>query len=398
MDGTPTTYDFVFAGFGLSGMALLDALLETGACNGKRVLIIDRDKKEKNDRTWSFWTDNTTDHYTHLATKAWNRTVFYSKDGERTVLPLSKYAYYTVESSAFYDYIKEKIKSSNAITWVQEEIEGVSREGVVSTKENHYTGHLVFNAYYDREKLRVPRKNILIWQHFYGLFVETTDSVFDEDQFLIMDYRDTEKERTNFFYVLPFSARYALVEFTEFSSESYAQETYREMVEHYIQRYFTKGTYVVKRVEMNAIPMTDYRMPVVESKKVIAIGSKAGFVKPSSGYGFTRTIDRSKKLAAMIAKQETLSAKEINSSPLFSLFDEVVLKLIASSKLHGEQLFSSLFRRLNTDFLFQFLDEKTAALDFVKMMFVVPKKTRFIRYFFRTVWNKWPGAKRRRTL
>lgn len=250
---------------------------------------------------------------------------------------------------------------------------------------------MIFDSYYDKSKFKIEAHNVLVWQHFYGVFIETKENIFDNEKFVIMDYRSCNKKRNNFFYVLPFSNNYALIEFTEFSNEFYTEEEYKKNIERYIEAYYTKDGYSVKSIEMNSIPMTDYKDAVVNSKNVIKIGTKAGYIKPSSGYGFTRTIERTRKIAKLISKHNIVVEDKPNSilTPLFEMFDVTVLRLIFSRKIFIEELFYSLFKSLKPDFIFKFLDEKTNVFGFFRIMLQIPKKNLFIEFFLKVITSKY---------
>ena len=51
-------YDFIIAGAGCAGLSLLYRILQEPALQNKSVLIIDKDTKNSNDRTWCFWEKN----------------------------------------------------------------------------------------------------------------------------------------------------------------------------------------------------------------------------------------------------------------------------------------------------------------------------------------------------
>jgi lycopene beta-cyclase len=53
-----TQYDYIFAGGGASALSLLVRMQQAGLLKNKKVLVIDKDKKEHNDRTWCFWEEN----------------------------------------------------------------------------------------------------------------------------------------------------------------------------------------------------------------------------------------------------------------------------------------------------------------------------------------------------
>ena len=50
-----TRYDMIFLGGGCAALSLLVRLLNSGQFSGYRFLVIDRDRKTANDRTWCFW-------------------------------------------------------------------------------------------------------------------------------------------------------------------------------------------------------------------------------------------------------------------------------------------------------------------------------------------------------
>ena len=48
-------YDFIILGAGASGLSLLMRILDSKEICDKRVLLIDKEKKATNDKTWCFW-------------------------------------------------------------------------------------------------------------------------------------------------------------------------------------------------------------------------------------------------------------------------------------------------------------------------------------------------------
>ncbi len=50
------TYDFIMAGGGAAGLSLALALVNS-PLQASSILIIEREAKQRNDRTWCFWTD-----------------------------------------------------------------------------------------------------------------------------------------------------------------------------------------------------------------------------------------------------------------------------------------------------------------------------------------------------
>ncbi len=375
-------FDYIFAGFGLSGMSLLYELSKHEDFEHKKVLIIDRDKKDTNDRTWSFW-HNTPHDFLHLAKKTWKNGWFYAQDGSEIALDLKTYNYSTIEGVDFYDFINKYLGQFSNIQRVYTDVRSVSDNGHVFTQDAEYNGRLVFRSYFDKGDFQKQKSNYFLWQHFYGYVLKTEKPFFDENRFVLMDYRFSDERRTNFFYILPYSPTEALVEFTEFSAHLYAQEEYKAKLEQYIHEHLNLEHYQINHVEFNAIPMTDFQMQTIVSENVINIGSLAGYVKPSSGYAFTRTLERNKNLAALIAKGTRLKEHHLNSTSTYKAFDNAVLYLMQNEKVHGGLIFSSLFDKLSADFVFKFLDEQANSIELFQIMLASPKKFEFIKYFIK---------------
>ena len=375
-------FDYIFAGFGLSGMSLIHELSKNAEFAQKKILIIDHDAKKKNDRTWSFWSEKNSE-FNFLARKSWKIGVFYALDGSKIPLNLEKYGYHTIQGVDFYQYILKHLQQFPNITFVQDRITSVAELGIVQTEQNEYQGDLVFKSYFCKEDFDPSKSNYFLWQHFYGYVIKTPEPKFNDQEFTLMDYRFSDSKRTNFFYILPYSDQEALVEFTEFSAKLYTKEEYKTLLENYIRDVLKIADYEIKEVEYNAIPMTDFQLPMLVSKHVINIGSLAGYVKPSSGYAFTRTLQRNKVLADHLNNPSEQSKKRLDSTQTYKAFDNAVLYLMQNEKVHGGLIFASLFQKLDADFVFRFLDEKANLPQLFRIMWSSPKKMEFIKYFLK---------------
>ena len=196
-----------------------------------------------------------------------------------------------------------------------------------------------------------------------------------------MDYRDCSDEKTNFVYVLPYTNDTALVEFTEFSPDFYTQEEYDEKLKTYIEKYVTTDKYEIIEEEFNGIPMTDHEFDGLVEGNIIKIGTIGGYVKASSGYCFTRTIEKNIKLAKAIMEKEEITKKTTQSPFRYAMYDSAMLNLLADGVLLGKNIFPAMFKRLKGDNVFKFLDEQMNFPQEVWMMSSVPKKLHFIKFF-----------------
>ena len=52
---TKTHYDYIIIGAGAAGLMLANAIANDSYFQDKTVLLLDKDPKNSNDRTWCFW-------------------------------------------------------------------------------------------------------------------------------------------------------------------------------------------------------------------------------------------------------------------------------------------------------------------------------------------------------
>ena len=69
--------------------------------DSKSIVIIDKDKKKGNDRTWCFW-EKESDEWDSIITKKWN-DIFFGANGKMRKIPLHPYSYKMIRSGAFFE-------------------------------------------------------------------------------------------------------------------------------------------------------------------------------------------------------------------------------------------------------------------------------------------------------
>ncbi|MEO0902728.1 MAG: lycopene cyclase family protein, partial [Bacteroidota bacterium] len=72
-------YDYIIIGAGASGLLLADALGSDSFFTSKSILLIDKEKKVQNDRTWCFW-EAGEGVFDDLLHKSWPKIYFAGKD------------------------------------------------------------------------------------------------------------------------------------------------------------------------------------------------------------------------------------------------------------------------------------------------------------------------------
>jgi lycopene beta-cyclase len=72
-------FDYIIAGSGCAGLSLLYRLISNESFQHKKILVIDKDLKNKNDRTWCFWEDGE-GFFERLVLKKWHNLIYCTED------------------------------------------------------------------------------------------------------------------------------------------------------------------------------------------------------------------------------------------------------------------------------------------------------------------------------
>ena len=70
-------YDYIITGSGASGLMLAYRMAKDSFFDNASILIIDKEKKTSNDRTWCFW-ENGEGEWDELLHKSWDKILFES--------------------------------------------------------------------------------------------------------------------------------------------------------------------------------------------------------------------------------------------------------------------------------------------------------------------------------
>jgi lycopene beta-cyclase len=403
--------DYIFAGSGLSGFSLALELANRPFFKGKKIVLIDRDDKSQNDRTWCFWAkpDETIPPVGH---KIWDQCLFFGKDVAKT-LEIAPYQYHMVRGLDYYTWAKERLSRNPYIHRVTANILEIdAMNGTVKTDAGDFQGEWIFNsAFYpkvgmpltgkpvdggrwvaDRVKVasnkfkvasdetEVPSADLVKWnkpetfllQHFKGWKIETEQPSFDPKAVTFMDYRLEQHGETRFVYVLPFTETSALVEFTVFSEKLCPDETYDAELRRYLETVLNIKAFQIKEVEFGVIPMTDLPLTPKGEGKVIHIGTAGGFVKASSGYAFLRTQRKTRAFAAAWEQTGQPDATILSSSRGFKMLDSIMLRVLREGAVSGKDFFSLLFKKLPASLVFRFLDEDASLKDVFRVLSAPP--------------------------
>ena len=172
-------YDYIIIGAGAAGLLLADALGNDSFFSDKSILILDKDNKSKNDRTWCFWEKGVGD-FDSILFKNWPSIFFEGKDLSLSS-SIAPYRYKMLRGIDFYKEFKSRLNKYSNIQWARDEVLRIEENGdwvAVSTQTDQFLGKQVFNSIFDSEAIKTQQKYPVIQQHFLGWFVKISKTGF----------------------------------------------------------------------------------------------------------------------------------------------------------------------------------------------------------------------------
>ncbi|MEM7373127.1 MAG: lycopene cyclase family protein [Bacteroidota bacterium] len=362
-----TQYDYAIVGAGAAGLHLLFAMLEEPWFSDKSILILEKDSKTSNDRTWCYW-EKGPGKWDDIVEKQWEQGHFITKqqDINFSLLP---YRYKMLHSLAFYNLGKERISKAARVHWVEEEIMDMENRNdhiFIQGRKQAFRAGQVFDSRIAPTDPQILDQSIYLYQPFKGWFIRTEEPVFDPSSFVMMDYRLKMGDSTSFTYVLPTSAHEALIEFTLFTPELVDENIYDQYLTRYISEILQLDVYEITREEQGIIPMTNYPFHKSSQERIVKIGTGGSWVKPSTGYSFKNA----EKMARKITRNLTagLSPTRGMYSKKFHWYDTLFLDVLYNRNELGEGLFTSMYQKNPIQQIFSFLDQESKWIQELRIM------------------------------
>ncbi len=365
--------DAIFLGAGGAGLLLLHELHQKGWLANRKVVVVEPDAKNTNDRTWCFWSDGSDalgQQHQSLVSHSWEN-VFNGIDRTES---LSPYRYSQIRSADFYAAMKKLINPH--VVWlphhsdVVEEAVGASK---VTVQGKIYSAPLVFDSrpFSAQEFQHHTAGSDTLWQSFHGFRVQTSEP-FTENTCTLMDFEVPQDGATQFVYTLPTGVRAGLIEVTRFGQDIIKAENAEAILHEYIgSRY---GDFSIIETEVSRIPMTlalnskDRWHPA--GKSLIPIGTRAGVVKSTTGYAFKNMADHAAVMADAIRANAPIPTAYHSSR--FAFYDQLLLRVLISRPELGKPIFQQLFDKQSTATVLRFLDEKTTLRQDIRILLRLP--------------------------
>tara|TARA_B100001057_G_scaffold102655_1_gene99924 strand:+ start:2160 stop:3296 length:1137 start_codon:yes stop_codon:yes gene_type:complete len=372
-------FDYIICGGGASGLLLSNAFISDNFFNDKKILIIERESKTANDKTFGFWNDKES-VLDDMVYKEWEFAEFKDSNSYNTFL-LNPYKYKMIKSNQFYSHIRNKILKASNFRYLNSNIYEIDEiSNIVKTDDGEFSSSIIFSSIYNEATFK---KFPLLKQHFIGWTIETKSENFDDNKITFMDFSVDQKDEIRFMYILPFSKNKALVEYTLFSKELIADNEYEKEIKSYLKENNIQD-YTIKDKEKGMIPMTCYPFFENNTDTYFQIGTAGGWSKPSTGYTIKNSIKKIDVIVESLKQNRPLS--KIRFKNRFWYYDLLFLDVLIASKGKGSQVFSDLFKNNDPIKIFKFLDENTSIMEELSIFLSVDIKT-FVRSLIKRILN-----------
>lgn len=385
-------YDYIICGGGMSGLSLAYQLSISKLSN-KKILIIDPERKTKNDRTWAFW-EKIDNPFDHILFKKWEKVKIVDSHKEEKSYDLGNYRYKLLRGIDFYDFVNTHLEKFPNIVFLLDKVEkieeGTEKVEVTTFDNGKLQAQYVFDSTY---KLNLENKNYQnLLQHFKGLVIECKEDFFENDVPEMMNFGIPQKEaECRFMYVLPFSKNKAILEFTVFSERLLSEKEYDQGLFEYIEKNLKLTDYKILEEEFGVIPMSDIKTQDIVSNRIIRIGTAGGATNPATGYTFSNTQKKLKKIVRTLETGENDFEKESFWQKRHLLYASTLLNVINQKRHPMAEVFDQLFAKNPIEKVFKFLDGETNLMEEIKIMWSTPK-TKFGIAFISVVMKKLKNA------
>ncbi|QVQ54253.1 lycopene cyclase [Spiractinospora alimapuensis] len=359
-------YDLVIVGAGAAGLTLAHraSSVVLPGVGTPRIALVEppAGAPRSKDRTWCFW-ERGVGPWDGILAARWDTLTVISHPGERYTRGISPQSYKMLRSRDFEAYVHSRLGAGVDLytATVTDIDDGADNATVSAERPDGQPLELEARWAFDSRPLASPpRAHTTLLQHFRGWFVRADTDVFDADSALLMDFRTPQpRNGVAFGYVLPLSAREALVEYTEFTREVLDDGGYDRALRQYTEEVLGLKGLTLVRTEQGVIPMTDGAFSPRTGRRTFRIGAAGGATRPSTGYTFSG-IQRQVDSVMRHLEQGRTPVPPLPHHRRHRAMDAILLRALDTGRLSGAEFFARLFARNDMRDVLDFLDGHSA--------------------------------------
>ena len=364
------TFGHIIIGCGAAGLSLAYHLSNAGFPGGS-ILMIDREDKLANNHAWGYWSKSP-QPFDIIAKKSFKK-IGTNTPGQQIIFDLKRYQYHIIHRADFEIFVKNHLSQFSEVSWLTTDIEDIKEEKdhvVVKTSNDIFQSEYVFTSLYSEQEI-VERSRLFIRQHIKSWVIQTSNSSFNVDAMMLLDFNTPQLGQMRYMSVIPESENRATIKFNVFSEKSLEKEEYDLRLRNYIHEILNIKDFTIEAEESGIIPMTDHYFATRQGNRIIKIGIAGGCTKASSGYSFKR-IQRHTLQLAQLLKDGWPPYCDANSGPRFRLYDQILLNVMIRNAGAGAKIFFDLFTKNGPEKVFKFLDEDTLLTEDIGIISSLP--------------------------
>ncbi|MFT6328850.1 MAG: lycopene beta-cyclase [Bermanella sp.] len=384
--------DLIIIGAGAAGLSLLLAL--DAANYAGKVVVLESRQGPQNDKMWSFWhvteanrsseRGNSLPAYIEaILTHKWQSWSL-SADGSEYLMHDTLFQYCCLRSESLCALALERTAAKeNFHIRFDSHVGSITAAGfaaIVTTGSEQLSAKQVVDT--RPPPLQSQHEGLI--QCFYGEEIVCEVDVFEPSTVKLMHQLRHSEVGIEFIYILPFSTKHALVEFTCFSLAPVAASVLKARLTDAIHKIVKQHPYTIQRTECAALPMYLVNQNTQHRKQAIIYGGIAGgAMRASTGYSFIGSQKWATQSAHDLIKTSTISVNTPIPA-IYQMMDKLMLSVLRNDMEVGVTIFIQLFKTVPAQRFVRFMSEKATLIDFVCIIWAMPKKP-FLRALFRRV-------------
>lgn len=369
-------------GGGASGSLLVRALAARRVPGP--VILIDQHERPLTGRRWGSWSLRL--DRDPLAARCF-RTLRVAVGEQVTTLALQHHEYWVVHGVDLAVAVDSALARCGGLR-LQAEVLGVRQVpggAVVETTSGPVRADWVF----DSLGLDLPPSTPTASLAFAGWDVVLDDPVIDPDVVMLMDFRVPARGEAAFAHVLPLGDRSAMVELTAFTTSPHPW-TRDEDLAAYVAQLAGGHRWSIVRRESGLLPLDPSPAPRGRGR-VLRIGTPAGLVKASTGYGYELSRRDAAALADALARGRT--PRPLPRACRHHRMDAAFLEVLRADPATLVAALGRLFSRCPPDDVLAFLSERSSPAQEARLAAALP-----LRPFLLAAGRAWtPGLRARRS-
>lgn len=374
-------FDLIIIGGGCAGLSLGANLAKTGSID-LRILVLEARVAYSNDRTWCFWKNDLLPLQA-LIKHEWQTMRVASVQSE-VMMKNDLKPYQMLPADIFYEANAGAINRSDNVTLMMNTMVTLNpfkRDGkwVIETNQGTFTAVAVV----DTRPVKSPKcDDAILWQSFVGYEVECDHDVFDSSLAELMDFSPPHPSHIQFTYVLPTTARRALIEITVFGPEPLGSEVLLAELDAAMERKAI-GSFKILRTEQGILPMGMVEPEQHIDKSYVRVGLTAGGARASTGYAFQRIQHWASSCAIKLANGG-YPIGHVRDPFILRLMDRLFLRVLRANCQIAPQMFISLFKGVETNRVIRFLSDQGTPMDYLKIILSLSPQP-FLRELMRSL-------------